>query len=861
MTKEERPITFDARKVTTIHFDEPKAFKNSISFEAYVKAFEMTKEIVDSQKTSGNDDYRNPGEGTNRRNQEQVYNIISFTGARGSGKTSVMLSYMEFLKDYCRNISKNSRADWEPKEMYDEEFRVMFTGLEYIDASLMNEEEEILGSVLAKMFSKWQLEEGNSAEGRGIAREEDYNYRKRQLNKEFGNVYEYLRILKNPDKVLSEDSEIVFDELPKLSMSRNLKKSFQDLVCSYLKIMRYPGKNYHYDKHFLVICIDDLDMNIQNGYRLLEEIRKYLMIPNVLVLLTVNMDQLEKISMEHYFQEFENIGKKEDDYITALTTEYLDKIMPGHRQILLPSEQDWPFFKDRKLKIINREGDFFKKALSVKDFSRKYFEHFLNMKFDADSVCLTYLTPGTIREFGEWIESVSSFSRIEDQKEREEKCRQWFWKDCLYKLCKKKLHREDVELLQNASKEKLEKQLIWLGQKIQPERSQAVYFPPFNDKQNMNVKVRCMGEFLELLSEYESARLWNRDIANIMKIFFTEAIAEQADSDQKGAIKKYYLDFYGYSVWGNWENKMLNSYVELFDGNASQIVTGRSEYAGEQAEFGVELSVKENFDLTKWDDIVEMLTEAKNYKKIVDFQYILLFHSELKNSRGEIWEVSQKNSEEEKKVILKLNSDSSGVFGISSFVMNCYEGASIVAAFIDDVLAILKSGSDFDSHNSGESIEQLVCFLSILKKTNKRNSFYKNYGYEKKILSQIEQEPLLPLENIEFLFRTGEKLAHQLGGEDHIVRVAVDKPGDREIKEGIIRGIRQFFDTLEKSLQELAKVYEEKKYILNWKENSLVKQIQGKDDGLINLLAENVMKVGRKSSNIISGEAEWGGDN
>lgn len=314
-TKDKNNIIFDAGKVTTIHFDEPREFEGAISFDAYVKAFEMTKEIVISQGGLKDTDYRNPGKGTSRRNQEQVYNIISFTGARGSGKTSVMLSYMEFLKDYCRNISKYPESDWKPKAMYDREFKVMFTGLEYIDASLMNKKEEILGSVLSKMLSKWQLEEDHSAEGRGIAREEDYNYRKRQLNKEFGNVYEYLKTLKNPDKVLSEDSEIVIDELQKLSMSRNLKKSFQDLVSSYLEIMRYPGKDYHYDKHFLVICIDDLDMNIQNGYRLLEEIRKYLMIPNVLVLLTVNMSQLEKICMEHYSKKFRSIKHKKDDYI------------------------------------------------------------------------------------------------------------------------------------------------------------------------------------------------------------------------------------------------------------------------------------------------------------------------------------------------------------------------------------------------------------------------------------------------------------------------------------------------------------------------------------------------------------------
>ena len=48
-------------------------------------------------------------------------------------------------------------------------------------------------------------------------------------------------------------------------------------------------------KHYLVIPIDDLDMNIKNGYEQLEQIRKYLMIPKVIVLISANYDQLEKI--------------------------------------------------------------------------------------------------------------------------------------------------------------------------------------------------------------------------------------------------------------------------------------------------------------------------------------------------------------------------------------------------------------------------------------------------------------------------------------------------------------------------------------------------------------------------------------
>ena len=53
----------------------------------------------------------------------------------------------------------------------------MFTGLEYIDASVMDKKEDILGCILSKMLKKWKEEENHSYEGRrmGIIQTNDYS--------------------------------------------------------------------------------------------------------------------------------------------------------------------------------------------------------------------------------------------------------------------------------------------------------------------------------------------------------------------------------------------------------------------------------------------------------------------------------------------------------------------------------------------------------------------------------------------------------------------------------------------------------------------------------------------------------------
>lgn len=87
--------------LTAIKYEEQNEFLNSVSVDAYRKAKEITEKILKENKNFR--ELKNSGvTGNKLRNSEQIYNILFFTGAKESGKTSTMLSYMEFLKDYYR---------------------------------------------------------------------------------------------------------------------------------------------------------------------------------------------------------------------------------------------------------------------------------------------------------------------------------------------------------------------------------------------------------------------------------------------------------------------------------------------------------------------------------------------------------------------------------------------------------------------------------------------------------------------------------------------------------------------------------------------------------------------------------------
>lgn len=147
----------------------------------------------------------------------------------------------------------------------------------------------------------------------GIIQTNDYSYRKRNISMAFDRVYTNLKNLRSSKDVMEDEDDTFLETLEKLSLSWNLKESFQELVQKYLEIMKYPNTDdLKIENHFLVISIDEADMNIEHGFEIIEQIRQYLMGPNIIVLLSADYNQLEKICDNHFSREFSAINKFEN---------------------------------------------------------------------------------------------------------------------------------------------------------------------------------------------------------------------------------------------------------------------------------------------------------------------------------------------------------------------------------------------------------------------------------------------------------------------------------------------------------------------------------------------------------------------
>lgn len=248
-------------------------------------------------------------------------NIISYVGERGSGKTSCMYSVASMLTQKHGDI---------------------FLCLDAIDPSFFDEHHNILQIVIGKMYRKFDTSLQNLSENK-IKEHETMN-----LRRCFMETKKHLRYLdKEPEFV--DDNEM--EDLSQLASGIDLKRSVQKLVGEFLKF---------YGKTVLLISIDDIDQNFSRAYEMAEQLRKYLIIPGVVIQMAAKMDQLMDMIQNKMAAQYDNLRNEgmDVDY-RGMAERYLVKLLPLESRIFMPAMD---IFFETPLKII--DGD---KVLEIGD--------------------------------------------------------------------------------------------------------------------------------------------------------------------------------------------------------------------------------------------------------------------------------------------------------------------------------------------------------------------------------------------------------------------------------------------------------------------------------------------------------------
>lgn len=318
-----------------IKYEDFRNFGKSYFKYVYTSAYEMVNSIINQHRKilelqpCGNESRYN-----------EIANVLTFVGKRGTGKTSAMLSFMESLKDYDRNLSRCNK-----NEMFfnfDHE-DVLFTCLDCIDGSLLEKGEDIFQIVLAQMYQKFQqLYKSNQL----VQSEEgEFGYQARELQKKLEDLYKKTCALEEMSNSHARAGESYMSGLRTLASSQKLKGEFAKLTEDYLMQMRYKYNSFQEmgKQHFLVITVDDVDLNIQNGFSMLEKIHRYLMLPNIIVLLSIDYQEMLQICMRNFFKvllKFDSALKNGEEFVRELSVDYLDKVLPINYRIYLPDIND-----------------------------------------------------------------------------------------------------------------------------------------------------------------------------------------------------------------------------------------------------------------------------------------------------------------------------------------------------------------------------------------------------------------------------------------------------------------------------------------------------------------------------------------
>lgn len=300
------------------------------------------------------------------KERQDIENIIAFTGRRGTGKTSAMYSLRKFLCDNeisfinADKISKTFKFvtlyDMKSSDLKDDIFEHIIEAVRYELDSFINNNN--------CMRFGLDFDKAKILREKACLMEKEYCSFK---NNSYISDFSYNSIMRTPNKL-------------------DMKQRFKNLIKEYSDLLS-EDKNV-----FFIICIDDLDMASDNSKKLVQDIYKYLMIPNLIIFVTTDFELLNSEIQKGFY---ENLCPLEDkSHIENLsikqTHALLKKIIPSDNRITMPSWKKKDYIEMFPVKICfnkDKEDYFTKFFPRLKDCE---FENFIQKcKFQNNDYCIT----------------------------------------------------------------------------------------------------------------------------------------------------------------------------------------------------------------------------------------------------------------------------------------------------------------------------------------------------------------------------------------------------------------------------------------------------------------------------------------
>ncbi|MCM1508366.1 MAG: hypothetical protein NC177_14730 [Ruminococcus flavefaciens] len=372
-------ISLTSLKERGVHTDMFDETEDSFFKDTYEQAFRAVHSIHHANM-------KQKDKASLRQQVHDIQNVIVFTGRRGTGKTSAMLTFANALHDgKLEKLLSGTKSLKKYRTEYENGVpgirECKFYALPYVDASLLAKTEDLFIVVLSKMLDTLNEFEGQM---KNAIDSEFKDNCLEKLRKNINDVYNQYVGLKGNKKYSEAFS---YQIMVKNAQKHNLRESFKKLIEFYIDVwanLKAQDNICHYssnrkdDSRYLVICIDDIDMAQNDVMEIMSCIYTYFMLPNVIVLTTLNFKLLSK-AIEKYYYNTLAYGNKTEEYFSQLckeqTNDYLRKIISSDMRIVMPSwkKSDYREFIEMKIDLSDGTSD-------GDEAERKIEEMFPNLK-------------------------------------------------------------------------------------------------------------------------------------------------------------------------------------------------------------------------------------------------------------------------------------------------------------------------------------------------------------------------------------------------------------------------------------------------------------------------------------------------
>lgn len=271
----------------------------------------------------------------NKGKVSNVHNAISIFANRGAGKTTFLLSAVEWL----RNFADDTLC------------------LKPIDPSMIGDKENAFVNIIAeiqeRVIDRLESYDYDCREGEGM------HDLQRRLDRCFTKLMEALSFMegigKNGKYEDWDDAEFAARKgMEKAISSNNIDKLFQEYVYLALSLL---------GKRCVVISFDDIDTDFNKGYEILEIIRRFLTTPMIMTIITGDLELYGKLvrkaswkcfSREFLEKETLYANRKKQEFSTMidqLENQYLIKILKPEFRIPISTIKEYLADNDFEISV------------------------------------------------------------------------------------------------------------------------------------------------------------------------------------------------------------------------------------------------------------------------------------------------------------------------------------------------------------------------------------------------------------------------------------------------------------------------------------------------------------------------------